>query len=257
MGAGVLITALTGSGQAGGLAWSEAAAAFAAALLHEGGHLLAAAVAVVRVESMTLDLFGARLALGGLISYGQEFAVAAGGPCVNLLTAALLMPLWVSRGAPSGGALHALILASLGLSAVNLLPVRTLDGGRMLSCFCGVLAGDGSPVPPRLPDRLLSVTTAAVLGIVWLLSAYALLRADRFLSLFAFSFCLLCRVITGERAGLRPAPQGRASGALPRIPQDEGAGRRERRRCSPAPAGAVLRDEETEERGRRSAPSPR
>ena len=95
---------------------------------------------IILVRSLTLDLLGARLMTEGVMSYGQEFCVAAGGPCANLVTAALLMPLWIRAGAPAGGGLYRLILSSLGFALVNLLPVASMDGGRMLYCLACVCA---------------------------------------------------------------------------------------------------------------------
>ena len=80
--------------------------------------------------------------------------------------------------------------ASLGLGLLNLLPVRGLDGGRMLSCALALTAGE------RAADVTLRVTTGLALGCLWLLSVYALLRAGETLSLFVFSVCLLTRLLS-------------------------------------------------------------
>ena len=109
-----------------------------AALIHELGHLAAAVACGVRITGMRLDLFGARLELPGLLSYRQELLVALGGPAANLLTATVLFRAWTACGCPVCGAspslsgwalvLGVLLPASLGLCAVNLLPVASLDG---------------------------------------------------------------------------------------------------------------------------------
>ena len=161
------------------------AAVAVAAMLHEMGHGLAAWGWSVPIRSMKLDLFGARLELGGLTSYTAELAVAAGGPLASLVCFALLRP-W---GAESGWT-GLLGTASLGLGLVNLLPVRGLDGGRMLSCALALTAGE------RAADVTLRVTTGLALGCLWLLSVYALLRAGETLSLFVFSVCLLTRLLS-------------------------------------------------------------
>ena len=161
------------------------AAVAVAAMLHEMGHGLAAWGWSVPIRSMKLDLFGARLELGGLTGYTAELAVAAGGPLASLVCFALLRP-W---GAESGWT-GLLGTASLGLGLVNLLPVRGLDGGRMLSCALALTAGE------RAADVTLRVTTGLALGCLWLLSVYALLRAGETLSLFVFSVCLLTRLLS-------------------------------------------------------------
>lgn len=168
-----------------------------AALIHELGHLAAAVACGVRITGMRLDLFGARLELPGLLSYRQELLVALGGPAANLLTAAVLSRAWTACGCPVCGAspslsgwalvLGVLLPASLGLCAVNLLPVATLDGGRILSCLLSLTLGADAA------RRVLRLLSLFLLSLLWLLSVYALLRAGQFLSLFVFSFSLLVR----------------------------------------------------------------
>lgn len=168
-----------------------------AALIHELGHLAAAVACGVRITGMRLDLFGARLELPGLLSYRQELLVALGGPAANLLTATVLFRAWTACGCPVCGAspslsgwalvLGVLLPASLGLCAVNLLPVATLDGGRILSCLLSLTLGADAA------RRVLRLLSLFLLSLLWLLSVYALLRAGQFLSLFVFSFSLLVR----------------------------------------------------------------
>ena len=166
-------------------------------MIHELGHLAAAVACGVRIAGMRLDLFGARLELPGLLSYRQELLVALGGPAANLLTAAVLFRAWTACGCPVCGAspslsgwalvLGVLLPASLGLCAVNLLPVATLDGGRILSCLLSLTLG------ADVARRVLRLLSLFLLTLLWLLSVYALLRAGQFLSLFVFSFSLLVR----------------------------------------------------------------
>ncbi len=172
-----------------------------AILLHEAGHALAARLCGVRLRGLRVDLFGARLGLCGMLSYRQELFVAAAGPFVNMISAgAVLVSVW--RSDPDGeGTLTAFltdgrasvvfVVASLGLLTVNLLPVRSLDGGRMLRCALAPLTGE------QVADGILTATTALCLGLLWCISVYALLRVGEMLSLFAFSLCLLARM-TGE-----------------------------------------------------------
>ena len=161
----------------------------AAALLHELGHIVIARCVGVGIRGMKLDLFGARLELGGLLSYGQECLIAAGGPLVNFLSAAFLYPIPVFRGTGEG----ALFLGvSITLGCVNLLPVWTLDGGRILRGVVAWFGGD------RVANRTLRATTGLCLGFLWILAVYALLREGQMLSLFAFSLCLLARSIAGK-----------------------------------------------------------
>ena len=134
-----------------------------------------------------MDPFGARMELEGLLSYGREMAVAVGGPLASFLGAAWAYPL------PCGGA-GIFFWANLALGVVNLLPVGTLDGGRILRCGVAWLWGE------RAAAGVLRVTTAVGLGSLWLISVYGLLRGGQLLSGFVFSLCLLLRTVWGRDA---------------------------------------------------------
>ncbi len=163
-----------------------------AALFHEGGHAAVAWGCGVRIGGLRLDLFGARMRLDGLMSYGREFWVAAGGPLVNFMTAAIAYPFWRASGGHSEGGWFLFLAASLGLGCLNLLPVESMDGGRLLRCLVARIAGE------RPAEVILRVTTGVCLGALWLLSVYALLRVGQMLSLFGFTLCLLLRMM-GEK----------------------------------------------------------
>ncbi len=171
----------------------------AAILLHELGHVLAARLCGVRQGGFRVSLFGARLRLRGVLSYRREWLVAAAGPAVNLLSAVILMCPFLRAGREavelflSGGTAAAVFaLSSLALAGINLLPVRSLDGGRMLRCLLAPLCGE------RVADGAVTLGTALCLGTLWCLSVYALLRVGEMLSLFAFSLCLLGRMAGSE-----------------------------------------------------------
>lgn len=158
-------------------------------ILHELGHLGMARWVGVEVRGVRIGLLGARLELAGLMSYSKEMAVALGGPMANLLSAAAVYPVWRGNG---GDGLLLFLVVSVLLAAVNLLPVGTLDGGRVLYCGTAKLWGE------EVAGRIRRIATGIFLGGIWLFSVYGLLLSARFLSLFAFSFCLLLRS-TDER----------------------------------------------------------
>ena len=167
-----------------------AAVIIAAAVLHELGHAAAAWGWGVPIKTLRLDLFGARMELGGMLSYGDELAVAAGGPLVNLLSAALVLPL--CTGGDFGGGVGLFCAASLCLGVLNLMPVQSLDGGRMLNALLSLWLG------AEVGEGVVKLTTGLFLGGLWLLSVYALLRAGHMLTLFVFTLCLLFRLLAWE-----------------------------------------------------------
>lgn len=161
----------------------------AAALLHECGHLTAARLLRIRPNEMRLDVLGARLEITGrVLSYGEEWLLAAAGPIASLVGAAVAAPFWSVTP-------HASVFscASLVLGVLNLLPIRTFDGGRMLECFCAATMG------VRGAQRVLSASSFLFLLLLWIAAVYFLLKAADGLSLFCFSLSLFLRFFDGEK----------------------------------------------------------
>lgn len=160
-----------------------------AALLHECGHLLAAGAMGIPLRQLRIDFLGARMEVTGrMLSYGEEWLLCAAGPLTSLFLAALAAPLWSLSP-------HAQVFScvSLVLGLLNLLPIRTFDGGRMLesalsACFSA-----------RTVRCVLRLSSFLFLFLLWAIAVYALLRAGDGLSLLAFSMSLFLRFFDGEQ----------------------------------------------------------
>ena len=160
-----------------------AIAALLAAAVHESGHLCAAKCLHIPVRALRFHLLGAGLEPEGrLLSYGEEFLLCAAGPIASLLFALLPAPFW-EFSAFAGQ----LSCASLVLGLLNLLPIRSFDGGRML--------GDAvsARLSPRVSDTVLTATSLVFLFLLWSVAVYFLLRAGDGLSLWCFSMSLFSR----------------------------------------------------------------
>lgn len=103
------------------------AALLPAALLHELAHYAVLRLCGVRTARFTLTGLGASLYVPELhrLSYGAELLSAAAGPLMNLL-------LWVLLSLTGREALTQFAGAQMVLGVLNLLPVRPMDGGRIL-----------------------------------------------------------------------------------------------------------------------------
>ena len=123
----------------------ELAAAFA---LHEAGHMLAAALCGAARPSFRLVWGGFVLSYPGIRGTPRRLIVSLSGCAVSVALWALL-----PRGSIIG-------LYSLGLAAVNLLPVTGLDGGEAFFAVCDAVL---SPAAAYRTARAVSVVAALAL----------------------------------------------------------------------------------------------
>ena len=158
------------------------------AVLHELGHVACAKMRRVRLEGLDIGIFGARINLDPAIySYSDEITVCIGGPAINLISAdvaAIVAKLFYIH---SEG-LYFFILASLSLAIVNLLPIKSFDGGRILFAL---LAKRHSL---DTAERIINVSSFLSLFLIWALSLYLLLRTSASLSLFIFSVSVFATI---------------------------------------------------------------
>ncbi len=145
----------------------------AAVLAHEAGHAIAALALKRKIAAITIEPFGARLVLSGGIPYAHELLIAISGPAASLLLFLCL-----------SGSADGIADCSVFLCIINLLPVATLDGGRVLDCAVSYFFG------PNAGARALKIGGRLCIFALWLLSVYLVLRYDGGFGLFAYS-CIL------------------------------------------------------------------
>jgi Zn-dependent protease/predicted transcriptional regulator len=163
----ILYPQLSGGG-AVGLAIVSAVLFFGSVLVHELAHALVAQARGIRVQDITLFLFGgatrARVESRGP---GDEFLIALVGPLTSGLLAGLFgIVAGLGRSLLSGplaGTLGYLAWTNLLLAAFNLIPGFPLDGGRLLRAAIWKATGS-------LP-RATRVASLAGQGVGWLLVA--------------------------------------------------------------------------------------
>ena len=143
-----------------------------AVLIHEIGHLCAMSLCGVRLVAIEIGPFGARMTTDSmrLLTYPCELLIYLAGPLVGLASAGIALLIW-------GGATADFVMASLGLSAFNLLPVETLDGGSI------VYAALSSRWGPMLAARWLRILTWAILPPLFGIAFILLLQEERNISL--------------------------------------------------------------------------
>ncbi len=125
-----------------------ALAFFACIVLHELGHAVTARRLGMKINGITLFLFGGVSELGGEPeSAGTEFLMAVAGPAVSLVLAvAFALLAWAGY---RGGWWHPLVIVLGYLAAVNglvlvfnLVPAFPLDGGRVLRSLLWAAMGN-------------------------------------------------------------------------------------------------------------------
>lgn len=176
---------------------SQLTALIVAVLLHELGHIAVARALGIGISRLHLSVLGARLEVAREISYLSELLLAAGGPLSGLF---LALGARLASGAAAGvfGVwLVSLSTVSLCLSLFNLLPIPTLDGGRIYFCFFCSLFG------LRAARGITRSLALLCLLSLWLLSVYLLIRAELGLSMLIFSciFFAKCFIFDNKIGG--------------------------------------------------------
>jgi membrane-associated protease RseP (regulator of RpoE activity) len=153
------------------------AAVITSVLSHELAHLAAAKMCGGRVESVSLTAFGISLGFSAPKAYGEEIFTAAAGPLASFALAAL--------GRARGGAFgDEVFVFSLFLGLLNLLPLASFDGSRIVSASLSLLFGE------RAAQAVSSALAYAFLFLAWVVSVYIL-----FYSGANFALLLFCAYI--------------------------------------------------------------
>jgi Zn-dependent protease len=106
------------------------AIAFTSVLLHELGHAVVARQLGVHVSGIELHFFGGAAKMGEMPrAPNHEIAIAAAGPIVSLVLAALGLGIGMAAGA---WFIVAIGWINLTIALFNLIPALPMDGGRIL-----------------------------------------------------------------------------------------------------------------------------
>ena len=127
--------------------------------LHETGHILALLFFGRKPTEITLGIMGIRIEMNNtILSYREECIVALAGPFVNFVFAVIFAFTDIS-GVP--------FVVNTGLFIVNILPVKTLDGGRFINNL--ILSHSDEDKADKIMNRL-EIATAVMLVIVLIIS---------------------------------------------------------------------------------------
>ncbi|MBQ2765976.1 MAG: site-2 protease family protein [Clostridia bacterium] len=156
----------------------------AAALCHELGHIAVMLVSGMEVSEIEITVFGAEIrtpcnSRTALVN----IAVFSAGAVANILCAVVV---FILPTPPLEAVFFA--NASLSLAIVNLLPIRTLDGGCILETLL-------ISISPKHMPMIVDIVSCITLGILWLTAVYLLLTCGGNLSLMLFCIYLFVTLL--------------------------------------------------------------
>ena len=147
-------------------------------VLHEIGHGTAALLLGKRIEKITLMPVGINMKLSAASSYAEEMLIAFAGPLENIFI------ILCSRYFPCAENIR--LFSEITL-AVNMLPMATLDGGRIISSAASFIFGEG------VGEKVVKFTTAVSLFFIWMLAVYIFFYTAENATLLIFcSYLFFC-----------------------------------------------------------------
>lgn len=156
----------------------------AAVLCHEMSHLFVARLLKMKVRAIKLLPVGISVETSPPRTHLAGIAVALAGPLANAVLCALLYFSGMENGCN-----HATFLFSFSLGALNLLPIRSLDGGStLLSLLALALDCDTA-------ERISQAASAVSLAVIWLVAVYVLFYSTENASLLVFTAYLFAFTI--------------------------------------------------------------
>ena len=147
---------------------------FFAALLHECGHLLTMMLFHCRIQRIALRLFDVKIVAAEPKRVTEDVLITAAGVMTNFAAAAVCFP-FSKR----------LCVANLVIGCFNLLPMESLDGGRLLMLMLSKKLSAGAV------ERVLRILTLVLLTPIFCGGIVVLLKTKYNYSLLAVSLYLL------------------------------------------------------------------
>ena len=153
-----------------------------AIIIHELGHSVLWFITSGTKPTLSFQAGGLLLRSGSsCVSYAKEASIALGGPAFNLLSARAVSQ-FTSRDLQEFGSI------SLGLAALNLLPIDEFDGGRIASSILHLI------LPFSIAERICDVLSFLSVFFIWSLSVYVLIKTGRNVSFFIFSAIIFLKL---------------------------------------------------------------
>ncbi len=167
---------------------NTAVCALFAAFIHEFGHIAAAIIVRCSIKEIAFMPFGIRMRMNkslDLLPTMRKLFIIAAGPAVNLLCFTAIFTL---EGEVNDAALIHLITALF-----NLLPIGTLDGGKILYELLSV------KIKTRKTEQICDIISFFVAVLLLLLGAAVLLETGYNISLFVTAVYVAIMIIIRQK----------------------------------------------------------
>ena len=153
-----------------------------AVILHELGHILIAIILKIKIKHLKLSVLGARIETEGALSYTDELLLALGGPLFGFLGYSFTISIALMNDQVPFCCefLLPFSIISLCLTVFNLLPLETLDGGRIFKCLLLKLFS------LNFADKIIRIASFFSLFLLWLFSVYFVIKISQGLQLLVF-----------------------------------------------------------------------
>ena len=159
-----------------------------AVALHELGHIVGSFLSGTGFQRIEFQRGGLILIPKyGYRSYTAEAVTALSGPLFNLISAAICYFI----ASNSSARFFADVSLSLGL--LNLLPVESFDGEKILSSLTGLF------LPDEWRIALCGLLSFLSLFFLWSIAVYAMIKSGESLSLFVFSIILFSKMLKSRQ----------------------------------------------------------
>lgn len=163
---------------------------FVSSILHEIGHIVAMKLKGAKLNSVAFNLGDVAInADCTMLSYSEEIFVSVSGVAVNLVVSLLSFILFfMSKSQPW----YDLGLTNALLGVFNLLPVRFLDGGQLLTLLLQ------KSFTTNFSERIVNILTVIFLVPIGTLGLIFLFNSNYNYSLFFAALYLICTLVSKE-----------------------------------------------------------
>ena len=151
----------------------------ASIFIHELGHIIFIKLRGFKILNIEITPSGINIIINGLAPYKTDILIALGGPTFNIISAFIFFLLMQRAG--NSSILIFAFLTNIIYAVLNLFPVASLDGGRVLACILKLY------LPEYIARNIFTVISLVFLVILSICALFILTSTG-----YNFSLVLLC-----------------------------------------------------------------